>query len=91
MAAFNITLEQAQQAGRLAAEITAMQAMSDQIQGAISAGCTLSSMSAGTNVGQLSASLQMTATDTATVLNAVLSVVNSYIAALQAELADIGT
>ena len=91
MAAFNMTLAQAQQAAALATQISGLQQIVAQLQAGIAAGATISSMSAGTSVGQLNASVAMSATDSATVLTAVLMVVANDLTAATAALAAIGT
>jgi hypothetical protein len=86
-----LTQEAAAQAGQIAAQLTVLQTALAQAQAALAAGMTIENyQAAGLVNGQQAAfncPYQFDSTDSATILNALIGIFNSNIAALNSQLA----
>ena len=90
-----LTADQARQAGQLQTGIDLLSGYIANLQTALAAGSVIEwaavRMGDGTNVFQYETPLAMNATDSATVINNLISVYQSNINSMQAQLAAIGT
>lgn len=94
----SLTLTQAQQAGTIAGQIVAITAGITLIQNALADGvmfqtmqATTTTASAPSGIGDLMFALPMSAADSATILNAIMGVLQADLSALNAQLATIGS
>lgn len=85
-----LTLQQAQQAGQIAGQVALLNKAVSDLSAAVGAGAIIEQMSASTNISALSLSIPMSVQDSATILNAVLQVMNGGLITLTAQLATLG-
>ncbi len=83
-----LTVQQAQQAGQIAATIGTVTQIIADLQAALAADAAIYAMRAGVvGGGDLAANLNLSPADTATIFNAILGVAQSNLAAHEAQLA----
>lgn len=82
-----LTIEQGQAAGVLAAQGAALRAAIAAIQEAAAAGATIEQVLATTSIGQLTDSIALSAADTATIFNGLLSIYQNMLASVTSQLA----
>ncbi len=83
-----LTVQQAQAAGQIAATIGTLNQVVSDLQAAIAASASITSMQADlAGGGDMVASLNLSPSDTATIFNAILGVAQSNLTALEAQLA----
>lgn len=84
-----LTVEQAQQAGQIATTITTLNQVVTDLQAAIEANVSLYAMRASiVGAGDLYTNINFSAADTALILNAVLTVAQTNLTALNAQLGE---
>lgn len=85
-----LTVEQAQQAGQIAAAIVSLEQIISDLQTAIANGVSLYAMRASiVGAGDLFANMVMSQADTATIFNAVLTVCQNNLTQLNAQLGEL--
>ncbi len=83
-----LTVQQAQQAGQIAAAVGTINQIVADLEAAVAAGAAIYAMRASVvGGGDLFANIVLSPQDTATIFNAILTVAQSNLAALDAQLA----